>query len=86
MGSEFIMARLKIRNLSADSNESHRRRAEKRGCSREELARSILDEAAGEIVELARFPHEVIAAIEPGIKIEPLLQVHEQPQRRVDLP
>lgn len=79
------MASITIRNLSAESKERLRRRADQRGCSLETLARSILDEAAGERVQSTRFPHDLMEVIEPGEEIEPLLQAHDQPQERVDL-
>lgn len=80
------MASITIRNLSAESKERLRKRANQRGCSLETLARSILDEAAGEGVQLTRFPRDLMEVIEPGEEIEPILRVHDQPQRRVDLP
>lgn len=79
------MASITIRNLSAESKERLRRRAHQRGCSLESLARSILDEAAGETVQSTRFPHDLMKVIEPGEEIEPLLRLHDQPQRQVDL-
>ena len=79
------MASLTIHNLSAESKERLRRRAELRGCSLEALARSILDEAADETGESTWFPHDLIAVIEPGEEIEPLLRVHDQPQEQIDL-
>lgn len=79
------MASITIRNLSAESKERLRRRADQRGCSLETLARSILDEAAGETDQSTRFPHDLMEVIEPGEEIEPRLWVHDQPQERVDL-
>ena len=79
------MAGITIRNLSAESKERLRQRADQRGCSLETLARSILDEAAGEPVQSTRLPHDLMEVIEPGEEIEELLQAYDQPQRRVDL-
>lgn len=80
-----VMASITIRNLSAESKARLRRRADQRGCSLEALARSILEEAAGETVESNRFPHDLMEVIEPGEEIEPLLRVHDETQGRVDL-
>ena len=79
------MASITIRNLSAESKERLRRRADQRGCSLETLARSILQEAAGETVQSTRFPYNLMEVVEPGEDIEPLLRVHDQPQRPVEL-
>lgn len=79
------MASITIRNLSAESKERLRQRADQRGCSLETLARSILDEAAGEPVQSTRFPHDLMEVIEPGEEIEAPLQAYDQPQWRVDL-
>ncbi len=77
------MARVTIRNLSPETIERLRRRAEQRGCSLETLARSILDRAAADLTE---FPHDLIAVVEPGEDIEPFLDSHDGPQATVDLP
>ena len=79
------MASITIRNLSPESKARLRRRAEERGCSLEALARSILDQAAEEIPASTRFPHNLIALVEPGRDIEPFIREHRQPQDPVDL-
>ncbi len=79
------MASITIRNLSAESKERLRRRADQRGCSLETLARSILDKAAAETVQSIRFPHDLMEVIERGEEIEALLRAHDRPQERVDL-
>ena len=84
--SESVMASLTIRSLSEESKENLRRRAEQRGCSLEALVRSILEEAASDTIDSARFPYNLIAMVEPGEGIEPVLRDHDQPQERVDLP
>ena len=83
---ESVMASITIRNLSAESKERLRQRAEQRGCSLEALARMILDQAAEDAVVSTGFPHDLIAVIEPGEEIEPFLRDHDQPQAPVDLP
>jgi len=79
------MASITIRNLSAESKARLRRRAEQRGCSLEALVRSILDHAADEPSSAGRFPHNLIALVEPGEDIEPFIQDHRQPQEPVEL-
>ncbi len=79
------MASITIRNLSAESKARLRRRAEQRGCSLEALVRSILDRAAEETPSADRFPHNLIALVEPGEDIEPFIREHRQPQDPVEL-
>ena len=62
-----------------------RRRAEERGCSLEALARPILDQAAEEAPPGTRFPHDLIALVEPGEDIEPFIREQRQPRAPVDL-
>ena len=80
------MASITIRNLSAESKERLRRRAEHSGRSLEALARSILDQAAAEEpAASARFPQDLVAVVEPGEDIEPHLRTIDRPQSPVDL-
>ncbi len=79
------MASITIRNLSQESKERLRQRAARRGCSLEALVRSILDSAAEETVVSTGFPHDLIAVVEPGEDIEPLLRDHDQPQPPLNL-
>ena len=79
------MASITIRNLSPESKARLRRRAEERGCSLEALARSILNQAAEEAPPTTRFPHDLIALVEAGEDIEPLIRGHRRPQEPVDL-
>ena len=80
------MASITIRNLSAESKERLRRRAVRSGRSLEALARSILDQAAGEKpAASASFPHNLIAVVEPGDDIEPHIRAFDQPQSPVEL-
>ncbi len=80
------MASITIRKLSEESKERLRRRAERSGRSLEALVRSILDQAAAsdEPPRSPRFPHDLIAVIEPGEDIEPHLRSHDQPQPPVE--
>ena len=79
------MASVTIRNLSPESKAKLRRRAERRGCSLEALARSILDQAAEDTSVTTGFPDDLIALGEPGDDIEPFLREHRQPQEPIDL-
>ena len=79
------MASITIRNLSPESKAKLRRRAERRGCSLEALARSILDQAAEDTSGATGFPDDLIALVEPGDDIEPFLREHRQPQEPIDL-
>lgn len=79
------MASITIRNLSPESKAKLRRRAERRGCSLEALARSILDQAAEDTSAATGFPDDLIALVEPGDDIEPFLREHRQPQEPIDL-
>ena len=79
------MASITIRSLSAESKAKLRRRAEQRGCSLEALVRSILDHAAEETSPAGRFPHDLIALVEPGEDIEASIRDHRYPQEPVEL-
>ncbi len=79
------MASITIRNLSAESKIRLKRSAEERGCSLEALARSILDQAAEQAPAPNRFPHNLIALVEPGEDIEPFIRKHRHPPEPVDL-
>lgn len=79
------MTSITIRNLSPESKARLKRRAEARGCSLEALARSVLDQAAEEAPESTRFPHNLVALVEPGEDIAPFIDGHRQRQEPVDL-
>lgn len=78
------MASITIGNLSPESKAKLRRRAERRGCSLEAPARSILDQAEDTSVATG-FPDDLIALVEPGDDIGPFLREHRQPQELIDL-
>lgn len=79
------MASITIRNLSEESKARLRQRAQQRGCSLEALVRSILDGAAEETPSAGRFPHNLLALVEPGEDIDSIIREHRQPQEPVDL-
>ena len=79
------MASITIRKLSAESKERLRRRAAHSGRGPEALASSILDQAAPEEPDAsARFPHDLVAVVEPGEDIEPHIRTCDQPQSPVE--
>ena len=57
--------------------------AESSGCSLEALARSILDQAAHAPVPPTRFPHDLIALVDPGEDLDSFVREHDQPQRAI---
>ncbi len=79
------MASITIRNLSEESKERLRQRAQSAGLSLEALARTILDQAANASEMKSRFPHDIMALVEPGEDIQAFIAEHDQPQRAVDL-
>lgn len=79
------MASITIRNLSDESKERLRIRAQSQGISLESLARSLLDQAAHASAASSRFPHDLVALVEPGQDIDPLIALHDQPQSGVEL-
>ena len=80
------MASITIRDLSAESKERLRRRAAHGGRNLEALARSILHQAAAEEPAAStRFPHDLVAVVEPGEDIEPHLRTIDRPQSPVEL-
>ena len=80
------MASITIRNLSVESKERLRQRAARSGRSLEALVRSILDQAAAEEpATSARFPHDLVAVVEPGEDIEPHIRAFDRPQSPVEL-
>ena len=79
------MASITIRNLSAESKARLRQCAEQRGWSLEALVRSILDQAAEEASSAGRFPHDLIALVDPGEDIEPFIREHRQQQEPAEL-
>ena len=81
------MASITIRKLSDETKERLRARADRHGSSLEALVRSILDQAAQELdpAPTSRFPHNLIAIVEPGEDIEPLIVEHDERQEPVEL-
>ncbi len=79
------MASITIRNLSQETKERLRQRANQRGCSLEALVRSILDSATVHTKADSNFPYNIIALVEPGEDIEPYLRDHDHLIPDVDL-
>ena len=46
---------------------------------------AILDQAANASDPPSRFPHDLIALVEPGEDIHPFIDAHDEPQRPIDL-
>ena len=79
------MASITVRNLSAESKERLRQRARLSGCSLESFVRALLDQAARAPIPKSRFPHDLIALVEPGQDIEPFLAERDRPQKTIEL-
>ncbi len=79
------VASITIRNLSQETKERLRLRANQRGCSLEALARSILDSAAEYTEKYSNFPLDLVSLVTPGEDIEPYLQEHDHPITKPDL-
>ncbi|MBT6274596.1 MAG: hypothetical protein HOI95_10735 [Chromatiales bacterium] len=81
------MASITIRKLSNETKERLRARAERHGSSLEGLVRSILDQAAQDLVPASksRFPRDLINIVEPGDDIEPFIREHDERQEPVEL-
>ena len=77
------MTSIAMRKLSAESKKRLRRRAESSGRSPEAPARSVLDQAAHEQEPISRFPHDLVAVVQPGEDIERYLEDHDEPQARI---
>jgi plasmid stability protein len=81
------MASITIRGVPADTKARLRRQAEVTGRSLEGYLRDLLAEAAHEPRRGSkdRFPYHLIALIEPGEDIEPLIVGHDRPQEPIEL-
>ena len=79
------MASITVRNLSAESKERLRRRAQLSGLSLESFVRALLDQAAQVPTTRSPFPHDLIAVVEPGQDIEPFLDELDQTPKAVEL-
>ena len=79
------MASITIRNFPDEAKSRLRERARLSGRSLESLVRTILDQAARAPMPRSRFPHDLIALVEPGDDIEPFLEELNQPQAKIDL-
>jgi plasmid stability protein len=81
------MTSITVRNLSEETKSRLRRQAAASGRSLEAYVRTLLDQAAGapDPAPAARFPHDLIALVEAGEDIEPLIAGGDDHQRPVDL-
>lgn len=81
------MASITIRKLSDETKERLRARADRHGSSLEAFVRAILDQAAQDLdpVPTSRFPHNLIALVEPGEDIESLIVERDERQDPVEL-
>lgn len=79
------MASITVRNLSAESKERLRKRAQSSGLSLESFVRGLLDQAAEVPIAPSQFPHDLIALVEPGQDIDPFLEELDQAQKPVEL-
>jgi len=81
------MTSITVRNLSEDTKTRLRQQAVASGRSLEAHVRSLLDQAAGatQSASAARFPHDLIALLEPGEEIEPLIAEQDEQQSPIEL-
>lgn len=80
------MASLTIRNVSDDTKEKLRDQANASGRSLEAYVRSLLDQAATRPRKGTKaFPHDLIALVEPGEDIEPLIKKQDEDQPVIEL-
>ena len=77
------MASITIRNLSAESKA--RLGDAPNSAVAASKPRCVLDHAAEEASSAGRFPHNLIALVEPGEDIEPFIREHRQTQEPVEL-
>lgn len=68
------MASITIRNLSDETMERLRKQAELSDRSLESFVQTLLEQAAQPPTPKLRFPHDLIALVEPGQDIEPFLK------------
>ena len=81
------MASITVRNLSDETKSRLREQASASGRSLEAYVRGVLDQAASVAVSerTSRFPHDLMALVEPGEDIEPLIAQQDDKQEPVDL-
>jgi plasmid stability protein len=81
------MTSITVRNLSEETKTRLRQQAVASGRSLEAHVRTLLDQAAGapSTVSAAHFPHDLIALVEPGEDIEPLIGEHDERQIPLEL-
>ncbi|WP_295881455.1 hypothetical protein [uncultured Thiohalocapsa sp.] len=81
------MTSITVRNLSEETKTRLRQQAVASGRSLEAHVRSLLDQAAAatQSTSAARFPHDLIALLEPGEEIEPLIAEQDEQQSPIEL-
>ena len=81
------MTSITVRNLSEETKTRLRQQAVASGRSLEAHVRSLLDQAAGapQPMSAARFPHDLIALLEPGADIDPLIAEQDEQHSPVEL-
>ena len=81
------MTSLTVRRLSEDTKKRLERQAERSGRSLEALVRAILDRAVQDVPDepKARFPYDLLAVVEPGEDLEPLIAEGDETQAPVRL-
>jgi plasmid stability protein len=81
------MPSITVRNLSEETKAKLREQASASGRSLEAHVRGLLDQAvgAGAPVRTTAFPHDLMALVEPGADIEPLIAEHDDVQAPADL-
>lgn len=81
------MPSITIRHLSEETKARLREQASVSGRSLEAYVRGLLDQAASAGVTAAdtAFPHDLIALVEPGADIEPLIAERDEVQAPVNL-
>jgi plasmid stability protein len=83
----LVMTSITVRNLSEGTKNRLRQQAVASGRSLEAYVRTLLDQAAGapSPASAARFPHDLIALVEPGEDIEPLIGEQNEHQSPIEL-
>lgn len=76
-----------MRNLSENTKAKLKQQAQHQGRSLEGYVRGILEQTAERPVDPSTrgFPHNLIALVEPGEALDPLLQTHDHAQEPVEL-
>lgn len=81
------MASITVRNLSEETKARLKAHASRTGRSLEAYVRWVLDQAARSAPKQRDkpFPHDLVALVEPGKAIEPLIETQDQAQPKIEL-